>query len=283
LSKIILILPSENNYLKTLYHIPPKNITNQSLSLMVEVGDSVLSSLWFDAQNNRVEGVSIHQIEEAIDWEMALKSIDAFSENQHLNFFFNTKESLFVPQKYYDANLNAQLLRLMYGENTAAVTKESYVEKLAAWHIFRIDNAIASLLQKTFVGMPLQHHASTVQLFNPIETNMLRCIFYQDSFKVLLFKGEALQMVQQFQFNTPEDVVYHLLNCCEQYEMKPTELKLVLSGLIVSDSNLFKQIYSYFLDVVFDVPETPITLTEEMTVFPPHFFSHLISLATCEL
>ena len=275
-------MPSQNIYLKTLYHIPPQNSGSKALNLLVEVGDAVLSLLWFDQQNLAVEGVSIHQIEESVDWESALKNYAVLEEIKNCKIFYNTKESLIVPQKYHDTLLNGQLLRLMYGENAAVQIYENYVEKIEAWHIYRIESTIDALLKQTFIAST-HHHASVLQLTNPFEGNGLKCIFYQDSFKVLLFKAGALQLVQQFHFNTPEDVVYHLLNCCQQYEMKPTEMKLIISGLMMSDSNLFKLIYSYFLDVVFEVPDENIVLSTEINVFPSHFFSHLIALATCEL
>jgi hypothetical protein len=126
------------------------------------------------------------------------------------------------------------------------------------------------------------HHATSLQLEKfHADDEFLHCIFFHNSIKVFMFKGAALQIVQQFSYNLPVDAAYHLLNCCEQYNFKPTEARLILSGMIDEKSKLYTELYRYFLNIEFEKPDNRIGLHDRIKFYPPHFFSHLTGLALC--
>ena len=109
----------------------------------------------------------------------------------------------------------------------------------------------------------------------------MHCIFFHNSIKVFLFNGPALQLVQQFNYDTPVDAAYHLLNCCEQYNLAAAEITLMLSGMIDEQSKLYTELYRYFLSIEFEQTDKEIELHDRIKFYPSHFFSHLTGLASC--
>ena len=96
---------------------------------------------------------------------------------------------------------------------------------------------------------------------------------------MLVINGE-LQILQSYRYKTPEDVVFHILNVCENFEVKDVGLQLF--GMIEKDSALFRELHKYFLNIHFGVLPGNCNYAEGIKEFPAHYFSHLFSLAPCE-
>jgi hypothetical protein len=138
-----------------------------------------------------------------------------------------------------------------------------------------------ALLKNHFSAIE-EKHSTSKQIRSDVIGDHLFCIVSHNRIKVFLYKGNKLQIVQQFNYQSFEDVIYHLLNICEQHSMNPSEIKLQLKGMIVKESKLFQELHNYFLDIDFasinDASLLPTSISEENQ----HFLSHLIELATCE-
>jgi hypothetical protein len=99
----------------------------------------------------------------------------------------------------------------------------------------------------------------------------------------VLRKNGQLQVIQNFEFNTPEDAIYHLLNICQSFETDATQTILTVSGMVDADSNLYNELHKYFLQINFaDLPDN-FKYTEEIKNYPVHYFSHLFATAICVL
>jgi hypothetical protein len=112
----------------------------------------------------------------------------------------------------------------------------------------------------------------------PGSGNELNVIFYPNKIVAVLSKGGRLQIAQTFKFQTPEDVVYHLLNVCHQFDAM--QVNVELSGMIEKDSNMFKEVSKYFLTTFTGLPPA-FNYPEEIMEKPSHYFSHLFSIALC--
>jgi hypothetical protein len=99
--------------------------------------------------------------------------------------------------------------------------------------------------------------------------------FRPDDFTVLLVKSSRLLLAQTYTYSTPEDVVYYLLKICAQLGLSQQELQLQVSGLIDSDSALYKELYQYFLNIEFRESGW------QGNEYPAHFFTTLNDLARC--
>ena len=161
------------------------------------------------------------------------------------------------------------------------VLNNDLVTSAIIYNHYRIPKEIAAVFTERF-PKAVFFHSTSLQLeqLNQ-ETDLLYCIIYHNSLKTILYKEGKLQIVQQFNYTIPEDVAYHLLNICEQFAVKPSEIPLRLSGMIDEHSKLYIELYNYFLNIHFENVADGIYTTDEMKTLPAHFFSHLTSLALC--
>jgi hypothetical protein len=100
---------------------------------------------------------------------------------------------------------------------------------------------------------------------------------------VLLRKQGQLQLIQNFEFNTPEDVAYHVLNVCKNFEVDASATVVTVSGMIDANSNLYNGLYKYVASVKFYELPGNHNYAAAIKEHPAHYFSHLFALASCVL
>ena len=120
-------------------------------------------------------------------------------------------------------------------------------------------------------------------MFNVREyLNFIKTIFYADKIVVLIFKDHQLQLVQSFSFQTANDVVYHLLNCCVQFNMSSEEVVLQVSGLVDRQSEVYNELLKYFLHFLFDEIDDSIRIADNLKdQYQAHYYSSFLKMAVC--
>ncbi len=272
--------------MKTVYNIPLTPSEASGANLLIEIGSAGLSLCWTTHHPTTVKGVCIYTFDENEPIMGAVKDILNSTKVNDLKYesvtiSYNFKESLLVPANYYKPALHEEMLSLVYGHLMNVTIKADEINAKNIYNVYSIPTEIDLLLEETF---PLSNrfHSNSKQIQSSDKNNTLFCSIFYDSIKVILFKNEGLEIVQQYKFNTPENVVYHLLNICQQHNVTVEEITLAISGMITEDSQLYKQLYNYFINIEFDKIPDSISIDEKMQFLPSHFLRHLTILASCE-
>ena len=128
-------------------------------------------------------------------------------------------------------------------------------------------------------------HLYTVVLKNlPSKQEELIFIdFKTDEFSLVILNENKLLLCQTFAYTTPDDVLYHLLKCCQQLNLSQKQANIFLSGLIEKDSALYRELYKYFIHLEFESLAGEIKLAEELSAHPQHYYSSISKLAACVL
>lgn len=102
--------------------------------------------------------------------------------------------------------------------------------------------------------------------------------FTPKTLRVVVKKEGQLLLAQMYGYNTPLDVVYYLLKIYQELQLPREETHLVLSGLIEEASSLYRELFSYFLNIHFAEPSSALPIHTE---HPAHFFASIHNLALC--
>jgi hypothetical protein len=190
-----------------------------------------------------------------------------------------------IPAEHYSAALKNHVARLITGEVDSDYVFDEQVRDWNMYNVYRISRDIHSLCKEKFQGSQYWHVYTMLLLWSKgdrLKTgNIARIIFYNDKFVVAFFRDRQLQLLQTFTYQTPEDVAYHLLLVCRQFQITQQELVLNISGLIDAQSALYTELLKYFVEVDYEgLPESYGTngLLEE---FPGHYFSPLLKMSLC--
>lgn len=253
-------------------------------SIYCEVSDQSFSYFFENKKNNLVTGLSVFHFDKVNHNGTAglLKRIldkqDLLHNNQEVFISYAYPQCILVPSSYYEPEKNTDHLSIVYGDLEPGIILSDVVEGKNIVSVYRIPEDVYNVVSNHFPEATVTHQFSS--LINEIEPgeNLLHVIFYQQKIVMMLVVNGSLQIIQSYHYKTPEDVVYHILNLCANFEVPDIALRLY--GMIEKDSALFREIHKYFLNVQFSLLPDSCNYAEGIKEFPSHYFSHLFSLAT---
>ncbi len=129
-------------------------------------------------------------------------------------------------------------------------------------------------IQKTFPAAVAKHKYAEIlrQMKSQEEANLIKIYFYTSYFIAVVFKENQLQLIRHFNFQTPEDALYYILLACKQSGL-PQTTPVEASGMIDTDSPLYKTLYRYLAGFRLETPALTTFETTGFSEFPLHYFS----------
>jgi hypothetical protein len=185
-----------------------------------------------------------------------------------------------TPAELYRASDAPALLQQVYGDVAEGPVRSDFVYRHNLHNVYQVPDALAQWAPKGGQLVCGHGYSSLLNSFTG-STDALWAIFYPHSVTVLLRKGAALQLVQQYAYQAPEDAAWHLLAVCHQFGMAAAELPVTLYGMIDAQSALYAELYKYFGNLAFAALPEGLQYPTAMAQYPPHFFSHLFTALLC--
>lgn len=190
---------------------------------------------------------------------------------------YHYSQHVIVPQQYYSHENFGELWKAVHGVSSS---KNIISETVAGWQlnsVYTVPQDVQQFLARRYPSASFKHFSTLALDTKPQNetAGLLQVDFAVDEFEIVVFKQGELLLAGQFEYSTPHDVIYYLLNICNQYALSQYEVQLKVSGLIDKDSALFKELYQYFLNIEFR--EASWTHPD----YPLHFFTQLNDIARC--
>ena len=200
---------------------------------------------------------------------------------QQTNIIYSYPSAVLVPEKWYDPTKKEELLQLQYGENRESVTRSEANIRNSFLNVFRVPKSIDRITSNIFSTAVYGHLYTLFPASSQENGGQILIIFGTNDFTTIVKKENDLLLAQQYAYKTPEDVAYYLLNICERFDLSVQEVQLHLYGMIDVQSNLYKELYKYFMHLAFASLPEQFTYPEAIKALPGHYFSHLFFLASC--
>ena len=259
-----------------------ETITQEDDTLVVEIGDYGMSIMKFNFNSNKLISLHMFEFEKKDDLLLNLQLNESIltSKGQKLEkvfIYYNFRESILVPSKFYNKDNNSSILDLMFGQAEDYVLVQDHIESRNNYNIYRVPEQIHHWFLLHFPQCKFKHSSSN-QTAEIIEETVIRCIVCYGAMKIIFSNQRQIQLVQHYQYTSPEDALYYLLRICETHGVKPSAVKIQLNGLLTIDSSLYDLIYNYFTDIEFYSSPVGDFELENGDEIPTHYFSHLLAL-----
>jgi hypothetical protein len=156
------------------------------------------------------------------------------------------------------------------------------LEKITVKNIYPVPVTLHQLVTRVFPhAKSWQAHTAIIECgpgFDAAGTMMVN--IKSESFNVTVGKEKNLLLAQSYQYTTAADVLYYLLEICEQFGLAQNQVQVQLFGLIDPQSNVYAELKNYFLHLSLLKP--PATLAIEPSEdYHAHFFTALFNLLPC--
>lgn len=277
--------------IKSTFNITGSSESDEALHLFINAGNQGIAFTEWDKETDTFLSVQVFHFTKQMSKNEVAIAIDDILQTEALlhkkfvktEIIWSCTESILVPNAYFDKGLRKDTLGIVYGDLNGSVLKDELVLQHQLHNVYAVPVKVENSIAQKFPYGIQSHQSSLMVDIEPNEKDLLYCNFNTDSLTVLLRKKGQLQVIQNFDFNTPEDVVYHVLNVCQQFEVDASGTVLTASGMIDAKSNLYNELYKYVPSIKFLALPGNHNYTAAIKEYPEHYFSHLFALASCVL
>jgi hypothetical protein len=284
-------LPAENQAVNPTFNISGSNATGETTHLFINAGMQGIAFTEWEKESNTFISVLVYHFAKSLSkTEVATAIEDILNSAELLQKYFSKtaitwcfSETVLVPHEYFEKATRNEMLGMVYGSVKDSFIKDELILQHNLHTIYAVPTAVENSINKKFPYCLQSHQSSLLINLEGNEKDLLYCHFYTDSLTVVLRKKGQLQLIQNFEFSTPEDVVYHVLNVCRGFDVDATQTIVTVSGMIDASSNLYNELYKYVAAINFYALPVNFNYADEIKNHPAHYFSHLFATAACVL
>jgi hypothetical protein len=228
---------------------------------------------------NQVEGANFGELFSNIRQQSKLLNASVSG----VSIYTNNERCIPVPIFKFNKEIASDYLGLVHGEDQLAKTLFEHLPiDPGIMNVYRMQEDNYAYLMQQFERPTFHHTYSNIlkRLAGATESKkqLITIQFYNTFMIVAVMKDSVLQLIQTFIYETPEDVVYFLLNIAQQFEMFNPSLTLKISGLIDTNFKLYRELITYFKEVILEnVNESHLALS--FGEHPRHYFTPFFNFA----
>lgn len=249
LCRILPILRRLKHYnLHPVYFFNNRASASGNLHLLVQHGADFCGFVSFEKEKQEVYAWVLYetkapltthflqQVTEQQDWlQQSFKSVVIVDY---------TGRNTWVPQTLATNETETLLLQLMTGSSVQTVTLQDTTGD--AVNLYRVATDSYQALNNQFAGAVWKHYETLMFSSTPSEQALIVAeVWFNTLFIFAQQEGKWL-LLQQRQYQTPEDVLYHLLNCKQQWNMGD-DVIVRLQGMVEEQSALYQLLHQYIL------------------------------------
>ena len=250
--------------------------------LCVEVGQFHVALTISNLAGDRVSLFDLYTTKQKTDAAF-LQSVMASDKLQGIQFadviiIHNQKEMVLVPSSMYNDTIHGDPIEYSIA-----------VDDVHQWELHNVfassSEMIALVLDKYPQARQVQYMSACLRgIFRTLteDINQLIKLYVLPScFNLVVLKGEQLQIAKSFYYETPEDIIYHLLNVVDKFGLDVTEAIVEVSGLLDSSSATWKELGKYFLNIKMEDTLSLSGLNTNNNDLPSHYFTPFLLVTRC--
>ncbi len=204
----------------------------------------------------------------------------AFSSTK---LFINNDTYVLVPAGLFQHQLLNEYLAVALGDVFSASSGFDEIgEKPEIVNAYRYKRELVEHLTARLAVNEQQHSISRLLTKAMAVKNMpdsfMRLVFQEKFFNVAIFIKGKLQISHTYSFQSPEDIVYYLLNLVSNFNIDTAKVQVDISGLIDVPSSIFAQVTKFFKNVKVESVHLG-KVNVQSDEYPLHYFTSIINLA----
>ena len=267
-----------------------RSVIEGSSKLCIEVGQFHVALTISNISGDLISIFDLYTSKQKTDAAF-LQSVLASEKLEGIQFsdvilIHNQKEMVLIPSSLYKKDLNAVLLDTIHGDH---VEYSIAVDDVHQWELHNVygipTDLMGIVLDKYPQARQVQYMSACLRgIFRTLTEDINQWIklhVLPSCINLVVLKGEQLQISQSFYFETPEDIIYHLLNVVDKYGLDVSESIVEVSGLLDSSSATWNELNKYFLNISFEKSPSFTVDNANNADHPSHYFTPFLLVPRC--
>mgnify|MGYP002654581730 CR=1 FL=1 len=227
-------------------------IDSASAYLLVQAGDGFIGFAAFRPTEKKLMGWVVYKTEEASKLEEQLGAIAAKHTWVHTNYqkvllVQYAPTNVLVPAILNNDAGKELLLEQNIGPQQNSVLFRDIVLQQSLVNHYAVDALMAAALNKRFSKGDWWHVQSLLLTKQAAGGVCVTATIYFNEVQLTVERNGNWLLLQSYSYQTPEDVLYHILNVMQQLDLTQEETTIYLQGMIDQHSALYDVLYSYIL------------------------------------
>lgn len=201
-------------------------------------------------------------------------------------FIHNQKEMVLVPSALYKEELDAVIIDTIHGDQ---VEYSINVDDVHQWELHNVYGTATEMVEVVLDKFPqarqVQYMTACLRgIFRTLNEDVrqwIKLYVLPSCINLVVLKGEQLQIANSFYYETPEDIIYHVLNVVDKYSMDLSEALVEVSGLLDLSSATWKELNKYFLNITIENSPSYPGENAINADSPSHYFTPFLLVPRC--
>ena len=196
---------------------------------------------------------------------------------QRVDVHYNLPDALLVPGSKFTPESGRDYLDQIYGDNSGDPTGYESLLSTDIIVSYRIKKAVSEWVQREFPSHK-PSHIYTGMLDELLSRklpsdNFVAIRFYTKHMVIAVLKNKALQLVQSFNYEVEEDILYYLLSIIQQFELDPALTHAEITGQLDKRSGIALQLPNLFNNIKWDESGNTGIFLKVSADHPAHYFT----------
>lgn len=236
--------------------------TSGTCSLMMVAGKHFVQLALVERKSLKVVAIEKVRIHFSPDRQYLekLKSISQLIKRfsfSGVKFVLTESNYTFIPESLYKAGDEYKFYRMNFHADLSSVVQAVLIPKFGTYCLFGIAPQFLNALQEVFPDGKVCHFSEVLlnNRFLNIRNDSGRVMHLnvrENALDITVTEGKKLILMNSFEWQTIEDVLYYSLFVSEQLGVNPDQHKLVIAGNVAKASALYKLLENYFSSIAFD-------------------------------
>ena len=285
-----------NNIKATLSHIDPRleEKIPESCHLSIQVNIESFSYTLLDLNEQKYVALEHYDFSPGGTYSKTAEAIDQVISSNNLLKRKNTSVSAsishhintLIPSILFDKNHTKKLLT--FNQPLLENEKEysDWLPTIESFNLYTIPDELIRCFEKHFENLSWRHDSSIlieslIKQFKLQEEQKIYLSIQNNYFEMTVLKGKKLIFYNSFPYKTAEDFIYYLLFACEQLNLNPEQIPVIIFGEILKDSNVYQIVYKYIRHIEFSTRNKSYNYSSIFNDIKQHFHYKLLNQHLC--
>lgn len=222
---------------------------SENLQLLIQVSDEFYGFTAFNALEKKVKAWVLYQAKNNVLLSEP-DLIEIKNEQDWLSFtYIKTTivacgaSNILLPVLLY--NKEYILFNLMYGQQSTSIFLKDQIKIADAINEYMIPDELYQLIQTHFKNTVWYHNQSLLLQQNASADERITVAISFHSIFITAEQNNKWMLLQNKTYQSPEDVLYHILNTIKQLGFDGEKTSVILEGMAEADSALANLLYQY--------------------------------------
>jgi hypothetical protein len=265
-----------------------------SFHLSIQVSLDGFSFALLNVNDQKYTAIQFYDIQESHNYsELAEKIEQIIAQQELLQQHYSTVTicicnsiNALTPKDLYKKHYGKELL----GFNQILLQNEDesndWLKSIECFNSYVIPKELKRCFDKYYPNHSWKHQStvfieSVMQHYKLNEETTIYISVQNAYFQLVVLEGRKLKFFNGYDYRSGEDIIYYILFACEQLDLNPDQIPIVIAGELEINSEAYKFIHRYIRNISFTNRNPSYVYSFVFDEIPNHYFYQLLNLHLC--